>query len=225
MFLTVVFFFLCAAISYLLGSISFAVILSKLFSKKDIRELGSGNAGMTNVLRNFGPLPGILTFVGDCLKAVLSVGIGMYLITPWMNGVCKADVDKIYIGYLCAFFCIIGHSYPIFFQFRGGKGIVVAIGSIALLDWRAAVILIAVFGIVVVFSKIVSLGSVISSAAFPIVNLILGVADKNDGKMIIFKFVGALLMGGLTIYMHRANIMRLKNGEEKKLTVKKTEKR
>lgn len=221
----VLFCFLAAVISYLLGSINFAVILSNLFEKKDVRNMGSGNAGMTNVLRNFGALPGILTFFGDFLKAVAGVYIGMYVISPYILNVTGYELKGIYLGYICAAFSMVGHIFPVFFQFRGGKGIVVAIGSIFLLDWRIACALLIVFSVTVLISGIISLGSVIAAASFPLFIIVFNLIDKSDALHTVICLAIGVTMAALTILMHRENIKRLIKGEEKKLRIKGSDKR
>ena len=104
MFLLVLFLLIAIVVSYLLGSINFAVIISNLFEKKDVREMGSGNAGMTNVLRNFGPLPGILTFVGDALKAILGVYLGMYVFEPIVDKFSFVSVLCLVLIFSCLMF-------------------------------------------------------------------------------------------------------------------------
>lgn len=225
MLMVVLFFIISALISYLLGSINFAVIMSNLFEKKDVREMGSGNAGMTNVLRNFGPIPGILTFLGDALKAISGVFIGMYIFAPLINDIYVTQLDKAYIGYVCALFAMLGHIFPVFFQFRGGKGIVVAISSIFMLDWRVGLVLLSIFLIVVLISGIVSISSIIGALAFPITAFIFNLLDTRSFTYIVICLIFGVLMATLTIFMHRENIKRLIKGEEKKLRIKKTEKR
>ena len=187
--------------------------------------MGSGNAGMTNVLRNFGPLPGILTFVGDALKAILGVYLGMYVFEPIVDKFSFVSVEVTYVGYICAFFCMLGHIFPVFFQFRGGKGIVVAIASIFMLDWRVGIVLLIVFIIVVLLSGIVSLGSICGAVAFPISALVFNVLDNRGITFILICLLIGSAMAGLTIFMHRENIKRLIRGEEKKLRINKSEKR
>ena len=121
MFLLVLFLLIAIVVSYLLGSINFAVIISNLFEKKDVREMGSGNAGMTNVLRNFGPLPGILTFVGDALKAILGVYLGMYVFEPIVDKFSFVSVEVTYVGYICAFFCMLVISFLCSFSLEAVK--------------------------------------------------------------------------------------------------------
>ena len=226
-------FFMIAIIAYLLGSISFAVIFSKLFTKRDVREQGSGNAGMTNVLRTAGVLPGILTCVFDFAKASLSVAVGMYTIVPYLNSIAPHGISiaPLYGGMLAATCCMLGHIFPIFFEFRGGKGIMTAIGAIFLIDWRIACILLVVFAIVLLLTKIISISSICAAATYPIATFLIAFFAKSpqpDGSyhlfflpLWLFETIGAVIMAAITILKHRDNIRRLIRGEEKKMTIKK----
>ena len=156
---------LAAVIAYLLGSVSFSIIFTKLFAhKQDIRSMGSGNAGMTNVLRSVGAKAAIFTFIFDFAKGILAVWIGR-LLFDWMTtftvieGVGAGELVQ-YGAYIAGFFCAIGHIFPIYFGFKGGKGVLTSWAIIALIDWRAFVLVIVVFIIVFLCSKIVSLASI-----------------------------------------------------------------
>lgn len=139
---------LVAAAGYLLGSISFAIILTRVFAHEDVRSHGSGNAGATNVLRVAGKKASALTFLCDFLKCALSVAIGYYA----LHFICLANgIDPVLarLGmYAAGFCCIIGHMYPLYFGFRGGKGVVTAAAMILLLDWRVFLICFAFFALV-----------------------------------------------------------------------------
>ena len=163
---------LAAVIAYLLGSISFAIIVTRAFSGNDIRSFGSGNAGATNVLRSQGVLPAILTFVGDLGKSMLSVYVGGELLK---NLQLNPTIASSFIGewnvyspdnlalvgsYLAGICCILGHLYPLYFGFRGGKGVMTVLGITLLLDWRSALVLLSIFGLVLLISRMVSLSSI-----------------------------------------------------------------
>ena len=125
-----------AVISYLLGSLSFSIIFTKFFEKKDIRTMGSGNAGATNVLRSVGPKAAICTFIFDFLKGVASVLIGKLIFSMMLpSGVLLPEMVQ-YGTYIAGFSCVFGHMFPIYFGFRGGKGILTTAAIIALIDWR-----------------------------------------------------------------------------------------
>ena len=158
-----------AVIAYLLGSINTAVIVTKIVTggKKDIREMGSGNAGFTNVLRSVGKLPAIFTIVCDALKCVVAVIIGWLIFSgiPAESQILSNEFGN--CGkYIAGIFSILGHSYPVYFHFKGGKGVVTAAALIASEDWRVFIAIIAVFLIVFVCSKIISLSSITAAALY-----------------------------------------------------------
>ena len=165
---------LTMAAAYLLGSVNSAIIVTKIFAKDDIRRYGSGNAGATNVLRSQGKLPALITTVGDLLKSFLSVLAGGWLMghlqlsaSP-VTGVQGLDGMMLVGQYLAGFFCIIGHLYPLYFGFRGGKGVMTTLGMMLILDWRVALICLGFFILAVLAWRMVSLGSVIAASLLPV---------------------------------------------------------
>lgn len=198
----------CIIVPYLLGSLNFAVMISKKGYHDDIRTHGSGNAGATNMLRTHGKKAAALTFLGDALKAIVSVLIGFVLMPG--DG----------FAYVAAFFCMIGHAYPVYFKFKGGKGVVVAAASMLILNPIVFVLCLIIFAIIVGFTKYVSLGSIICAILFPLLNY----------KMFVYfapmplKTIFCILMGILVIFLHRKNISRLMNGTENKIGKNKPEK-
>lgn len=191
---------LSAVIGYALGCISNGVIVSKLYGKIDIRNYGSGNAGMTNVMRTLGWLPSILTFVGDALKGVLGA---------WIGSLLAGDIGM----HLGGLFAIIGHNWPALFRFRGGKGMSTSFGYILIADYRIALILFVVQMSVLLISGYMSLASILSACAFVLLAIIM---DK--GWLFI---VSALVACALALFSHRANMKRLADGKENRLDTKK----
>lgn len=191
---------LCAVIGYALGSVSTGVIVSKLYGRIDIRNYGSGNAGMTNVMRTLGWVPSFLTFIGDALKGVLGVLIG-----KWIGGELG-----MHIGGICA---ILGHNWPALFRFRGGKGMSTSFGYILVLDWRIALALLAIQVLVLLISGYMSLASILSSCAF--VGLVF-LFHKSW-----YAIGGAIVACALALFSHRANMKRLAMGNENRLDSKK----
>ena len=195
-------YIISAIVAYLLGSINTSIIVSKLFGASDIRNCGSGNAGATNTLRVLGKKAAILVVIGDALKGVLAV-----LFASLMTTLSK---DSSICIYLAGLFVVIGHVFPVFFGFRGGKGIMTSIAVVFTLNPTIGWILVAVFAAVIICSNYVSLSSVISSLAFPILVFWL---DSGNTEF----FICALLIATLTILKHSTNIKRLINGTESKL--------
>ena len=199
-------FLLCygglALISYFLGCFNGAVIISKYILRDDVRNHGSGNAGLTNFHRTFGgPLMALVIFC-DVLKAALAVWIG----SAWFMWL--SPVPALYGKYWAALFCLLGHMFPCMFQFRGGKGILSG-GTIALmLDWRIALVVWGGFLILVLLTRYISLGSVWAGASFPFITWYC----YPDAFIVVLAF----LCGGLVVWKHRGNIQRLLSGTESK---------
>jgi len=185
-------------ISYLLGSISTGVVISRAVSGKDIRSQGSGNAGTTNMLRILGRKMALFTFAGDMLKGIIAVYIGKALVGGDLGGT---------LGVLGA---VLGHFYPVFFGFKGGKGIATSFGSLLFVFPVQALLAFSVFLILVAVTHYVSVGSV--AAAFTLPALVLLTEPQSLTSGIIIAFIGAMV-----IYRHRANIVRLIQGKENKL--------
>jgi acyl phosphate:glycerol-3-phosphate acyltransferase len=192
---------LSVIIAYLLGSIQISVILSKFFKFPDPRSRGSHSAGATNVLRTAGKNPALITLIGDVLKGVLAVLIAIILHAIPFFWACAA---------LAA---VAGHIFPCFFHFRGGKGVATGLGGLFMLSPFIAILLAVIWLVVVLGTRYVSLGSLITAAAAPILILIF------SSERIAF-FVPVLLMAGLIIWKHQDNIKRLRNGTESKVNLK-----
>lgn len=200
--------FLVALCAYLLGSLSFAVIVSRLCAKEDVRTHGSGNAGMTNILRTYGKGLATLTLLGDFGKGVAAVLLGRLLF--YLFGVADPLIDPAYIA---GFFVLLGHLYPVFFGFHGGKGVLVSAGVILCID---PIVLLALVVIIVPFMfivKIVSLGSILAAVLYPVLTLAVMLLRHQNP---LFATVFACLIGGIVIFMHRSNIKKLLNGTEYK---------
>ena len=189
-----------AVLGYLFGSISFAILITKYLMKNDVRTMGSGNAGATNVARVFGVGVGIATLIGDALKTVAAVKIGQLI--GGENG-----------SVFGAAFCIIGHSFPIFYDFKGGKGVTVGATVALLFDFRVFLIIAAVFFAVALTTKIVSLSSISAAVAFPIAMILFG--GKSTTVIALSVFVGLSV-----ILLHTPNIRRLIAGTEPKFKAK-----
>ncbi len=209
-FLLVAALIISGIIGYLLGSINFAIIITKIYTGEDIRDLGSGNAGFTNVLRTVGKLPSVLTLIGDFLKGVISVLLGfaaVYLLT--------GNLELIrFGGYLAAAGAISGHMLPLYYGFKGGKGILVTAGTLLILDPLTLLIILGVFLIVVFITRIVSISSICAAVAFPITTIISRAVGRSE--YIVWDALLSVLIAVIIIFMHRENIKRLLNGTEKK---------
>lgn len=195
--------FIIAIVSYLLGAVNGSIIASKYFFKKDIRELGSGNAGLTNFYRNFGTTGIVVVLLIDIIKTAVAVFLGWGLMKIYGHGM----VGKLFAG----FFVMLGHAFPIYYGFKGGKGVLCGGILVLMLDWRIGLLCWLVFLIAVIFTKYVSLGSIGAGIMCPIGTAIFG------GWWL--QVVLALMCGLLLVVMHRQNILRLIAGKERKLNL------
>lgn len=199
-------------IAYLLGSINFAVIFANIFLKKDVRELGSGNAGTTNVMRTAGFLPGALTFICDALKGFAACFIGKMLFIHAFPD----TIPWIYVAYMCGVACMIGHVFPIFFRFKGGKGVATSVGIFSVCCPIAIVIGLTVFALMTLITRIVSLSSLVATVTV----ISLSIVFYNSESNIVLPALLSITMGLIVFLKHKDNIKRLAKGEEKKITVR-----
>lgn len=197
-------------IGYLLGSLNTSLIVGKFYGT-DVRKHGSGNAGMTNTLRTLGKAAAVMVIAGDILKGVISYLLGNIIISSIPASI---TLNLAGIGGMAAgIAAIAGHNWPVYFGFKGGKGILTSFAVVLMMDWKLGLILLGIFAVIVAITRYVSLGSIIASVAFPI-----GAAIKGNGTIfIIFSAVLAVL----AVARHKANIGRLLNGSEAKLGQKK----
>lgn len=214
-------FILTAVVPYLLCGINSAIIVTKIKTGKDIRTMGSGNAGLTNTLRTQGKLAALFVLLGDVAKGVLSV------ILVWLSFKLFAGIDTRAAGseyewvlYASGTAAILGHVFPIYYGFKGGKGVLVTVAVLLAIDWAPAVILLGIFAVIVLLTKYVSLGSCIAAFLYPFTVLIFGIFEDSPCYFLNFLFSG--LIAAMIIFMHRENLKRLKNHTEKKIGQKST---
>ena len=200
-------------IAYAIGSVNFSVIFSRKFAGFDVREKGSGNAGTTNVLRTVGKKAALLTLICDILKGIIAIGIAILV-----GKIIKFDNIALLIQ-IAGIAVIIGHTYPIFFEFRGGKGVATALGVLLLSNWQIGCVCL-VFGLLTIaFTRMVSAGSIAAAILFPIITLFMGgispyyLAEGNY-------FIYSVCLAAIVVFNHRTNIMRILNGSENKLSFK-----
>ena len=206
-------YIIVAVIAYLLGSISFSVIISKKMAGFDVREKGSGNAGTTNVLRSVGKKAAVITLIFDVLKGVLAV-----LVAYIVGNIVKEGVDNALLIQIAGLLVIVGHTFPIFFGFKGGKGIATALGVLLITNWNVGLICLVFALVLMALTKMVSLGSISAAILFPVLILFMPhTAYLVDGNYIIY----SILIAVLVVFNHRANVKRLLNGTENKLDFKK----
>ncbi len=209
-------YIIVAVIAYLIGSINFSIILSKRMAGFDIREKGSGNAGTTNMLRAVGKKAAVITLICDILKGVVSILIAV------LAGKIIKNLDNALLVQLAGIFVIIGHTFPIFFKFKGGKGIATSLGVLLMINWQIGLICLIFALVLMALTKMVSVGSIAAAILFPILvafidqNYIVPTSNSN-WSYLVFSIIVALLV----IFNHRANVQRILNGTENRLSFKK----
>lgn len=199
-------------IAYLLGSISFSVIISKKMAGFDVREKGSGNAGSTNVLRTVGKKAAILTLICDCLKGIVAI-----LIAVLASKIVKGT-DAGLLVQLAGVAVVIGHTFPIFFKFKGGKGVATSLGVLLIINWQIGLICLVFALTLMALTRFVSLGSVSAAILFPILTIFIQDNYIVPGNYIIF----GVVLAAIVVFNHRANVKRLLTGTENKLSFKKS---
>ena len=205
--------------SYLFGSLNSAIIVCKLWKHKDIREYGSKNAGLTNVLRVFGKGPALATLIFDLVKGVAAVLICRIVVTDVMDVTFFGDSK--FIGYLAGFIVMIGHIFPVFYGFHGGKGVLLAATTLLTIDPLTCALSVGVFILLVVITKYVSVGSIAAAISYPIFTFIVQSFIIKYPEGVIPNTIVAALIGAVIVYMHKPNIQRLMNGTENKFGSKK----
>ena len=203
---------LVIAAAYLIGSLNFAVIISKLKYGQDIRDYGSGNGGSTNMLRTYGKKMGAVTLLCDMLKAAVACTVGCLFLGLTVG------------GYLAAFFCMLGHMFPVYYKFKGGKGVAVSAAAMLMLNPTVFAVIFVCFVIIVGGTKYVSLGSVMCALLYPVIlntvnneilyPYLIALGVTKFGPDVLF----AVLMAIFVVVMHRENIKRLIAGNESKVS-------
>ncbi len=202
---------LMGIVAYLIGSISFSVIISKKMAGFDVREKGSKNAGSTNVLRTVGKKAAAITLVCDILKGVIAILIAFIV------GKIAKDINPALLVQIAAICVVVGHTFPIFFKFKGGKGVATSLGIILLLNWQIGLICLVFALILMILTRMVSLGSISAAILFPVLTIFITENYLVPGNYIVF----GILLAAFVVYNHRANVKRILTGTENKLSFKK----
>lgn len=206
-------YILVILVAYLLGSISFSVIISKKMAGFDVRKKGSGNAGATNVLRSVGKKAAVLTLLCDCLKGVVAVLFAVVV------GKIASNSDKALLVQLAGIAVVVGHTFPIFFGFKGGKGVATSLGVLLVTNWQIGLICLVFALVLMALTKMVSMGSVGAAILFPVLVLFIKtnfIVTEGSGYLIY-----SIILAVLVAFNHRSNIKRILNGTENKLNFKK----
>ena len=205
-------YIIVAVIAYLLGSISFSVIISKKMAGFDVREKGSGNAGSTNVLRTVGKKAAVLTLICDVLKGVVAVLIATLVGKIWK------ELDGALLVQLAGIFVIIGHTFPIFFKFKGGKGVATSLGVLLITNWQIGLICLVFALVLMALTQMVSVGSIGAAILYPVLTLFISQNYIVPGTYIISSIIIAILV----VFNHRSNVKRLLSGTENRISFKTT---
>lgn len=210
-------YIIMAIIAYLIGSINFSVILSKKMAGFDVREKGSGNAGSTNMLRSVGKKAAAITLICDILKGVVSIGIAILL------GNVIENMNRELLLQIAGIAVVIGHTFPIFFGFKGGKGVATSLGVILMSNWQIGLICLVFALVLMVLTKMVSLGSCAAAVLFPVLTLFINtnyivLSESKSGKVYL---IYSILLAVIVLFNHRSNIKRILNGTENKVGSKK----
>ena len=202
-----------AIIAYLIGSVNFSVLISKKMAGFDVREKGSGNAGTTNMLRSVGKKAAALTLICDILKGIVSILIAILI--GHISNVSSAILVEV-----SAFFVVLGHTFPIFFEFKGGKGVATSLGVIMLVNWKIGLICLIFALLLMALTKMVSLGSISAAVLYAVLIIFI-----RDSYIVDFEFsfiIFGFLLAALVIFNHRSTLKRILYGTENKLSFKKT---
>ena len=208
-------YIIIAIIAYLVGSINFSIIISKRMAGFDVREKGSGNAGTTNMLRSVGVKAAAITLLCDILKGVVVILIAI-LIGNIVDG-----LDDALLVQLAGIFVIIGHTFPIFFGFKGGKGIATSLCVLLMINWQIGLICLVFALILMVITRMVSVGSIAAAILFPVLVIFIGqnyIVPVNNWSYLIFSIIVAVLV----LFNHRENLKRIFTGKENKISFKKS---
>jgi len=205
-------YIIIAIIAYLIGSVNFSVLISKKMAGFDVREKGSGNGGTTNVLRTVGKKAAALTLIADVLKGVIAIFIA------WIAGKIAKENPAILVQ-LAAIGVVVGHTFPIFFGFKGGKGIATSLGILLLLNWEIGLICLIFAVSLMALTRMVSLGSISAAVLFPILTIFIKEHYIVQGNYFVF----GVIMAAFIIFNHRSNVKRIIDGTENKLSFKKKE--
>lgn len=206
-------YIIIAIIAYAIGSINFSVIISRKIAGFDVREKGSGNAGTTNMLRSVGKKAAAVTLICDILKGVVAITIAL------IAGKIAKEIDIALLVQIAGILVVIGHTFPIFFEFKGGKGVATSLGVLIMTNWQIGLICLVFAVVIMVVTKMVSVGSVGAAILFPILTLFINtnfIVEANGVKYFIF----SIILAAIVIFNHRENIKRIANGTENKLSFK-----
>ena len=212
-------YIIVAIIAYLIGSINFSVILSKKLAGFDVREKGSGNAGSTNMLRSVGKKAAAITLVCDILKGVIAILLSVII------GLAFKGCDRALLVQIAGILVIVGHTFPIFFEFKGGKGVATSLGVLLISNWKLGLICLVFALVLMALTRMVSVGSIAAAILFPVLTLFVNMKILQSNFLVTEGsgyLIYSIIIAGLVIFNHRENIQRMLNGQENKISFKKS---
>lgn len=221
--MTVLLFMAAAVLPYLICSVNPAIIVTYIRTGKDIRTMGSGNAGLTNTMRSVGKGAAAVVLVIDLIKGAASVLLVRYLFALFGAGFLDANVQSdelFFVNYIAAAAALLGHRFPLYYKFKGGKSVMVTLSCLLAIETGAALICLGVFVLVLLITGYVSLGSIIAASMIPVSTLLTSLFYYHSASTAA-NTVLALFIGGMIVYFHKENIVRLKAGTEKRMLHKK----
>lgn len=207
---------MAGAFAYFLGSLNSAILVCKIAKGQDIRKYGSSNAGLTNVMRVYGKGLALATLICDLAKGIISVTFARLVVGKLMGVTILGD--ELFICYIAALFVMIGHIYPIYYGFKGGKGVLIGASSLLAVDPLSCVLSLLVFAVLLYFSKYVSLSSIFATLSFTVFTVFTqamrGYGSFGINALMVF------IMGLIIITKHKSNIQRLNDGTESRFSFK-----
>lgn len=206
-------YIIIAIISYLIGSINISVMLSKKIAGFDVREKGSGGTGATNVLRSVGKTAAAITLIFDIVKGIIAIGIAIIV------GNIVQDIDRELLIQIAGIMAVIGHTFPVFLKFKGGKGVATSLGILLVTNWQIGLICLVFALVMMLLTRMVSLGSCTAAVLFPVLTLFINqnYIVLTEGKTGMSYFIYSVLLAAIVIFNHRENIKRIYAGTESKL--------
>lgn len=205
-------YIIMAIIAYLIGSINFSVIISKRMAGFDLRDKGSGNAGSTNVLRTVGKKAAILTLICDVLKGVVSIFIAKIIGSIW------SGLDSALLVQIAGIAVVLGHTFPLFFKFKGGKGVATSLGVLVTTNWQIGLICLVFALVLILLTQMVSVGSIAAAILYPVLTLFISENYIAEGSGYL---LASIILAVLIVFNHRENVKRILTGTENKISFKK----
>ena len=212
-----IYYIIIGVIAYLIGSINFSILISKKMAGFDIREKGSGNAGTTNMLRTMGKGAALITLILDIFKGIVTIWIAIFYSFA-LYKLFNINLNSAILVQIAGIFVILGHTFPIYFGFKGGKGVATTLGILLVTNWHIGLICLVFALVLIAVTRMVSVGALAASILFPVLTIFSDqISFIKPGNYIIYSILIAIIV----CFNHRSNIQRLLSGTENKISFKK----